>query len=171
VLKRLVLAAGVIVLAAAAWAYSSPAALPAGTVADRVVVNKAERRLTLYFREQPLRTYRVALGSHPVGPKQQEGDGRTPEGSYVLDYRNSKSAFHLSLHVSYPSTADSARARERGVKPGGLIMVHGLPNRLGFLGSLHTLNDWTDGCVAVTNTEIEEIWRVVPDGTSILINP
>jgi len=171
VVKRLVIALGVIVFAAAAWAHSSPVALPAGTVADRVVVSKSERLLTLYLKNQPIRTYRVALGSHPVGPKQQEGDGRTPEGSYVLDYRNAKSAFHLSLHVSYPSPADSARARERSVNPGGLIMVHGLPNRLGFLGSFHTLRDWTDGCIAVTDSEIEEIRRVVPDGTPIALNP
>ena len=170
-MKRFVLVACVGLLAAAAWAHSTPLALPAGTVADRVVVNKSERHLTLYLKNQPIRTYRVALGPHPVGQKQQEGDGRTPEGSYVLDYRNAKSAFHLSLHVSYPSPADSARARERSVSPGGLIMVHGLPNGLGLLGSLHLLRDWTNGCVAVTNSEIEEIWRVVPDGTPIVINP
>ena len=99
-----------------------------------------------------------------VGQKHEEGDGRTPEGAYVLDYRKADSAFHRALHISYPSASDTARAQASGVQPGGLIMVHGLPNGLGFVGKLHRLVDWTDGCVAVTNPEIEEIWAAVADG-------
>lgn len=116
-------------------------------------------------------SYAVALGRHPLGHKQREGDGRTPEGRYVLDSRKSDSAFHLALHVSYPSPADRALAQARGDDPGGLIMIHGLRNGLGFLGRTHRLLDWTQGCIAVTNREIEEIWRVIPDGTPITIEP
>jgi murein L,D-transpeptidase YafK len=113
----------------------------------------------------------VSLGDDPIGPKRAEGDGRTPEGVYVLDSRKSDSSFHRALHVSYPSASDAVQARASGVNPGGLIMVHGLPNGLGLLGRLHRFYDWTDGCVAVTNAEIEEIWSAVTDGTQIRIEP
>jgi len=154
-----------------AWAQHSAAPLPDGVRADRVVVNKSAHRLELYRGTELLRSYSVSLGRGPAGPKQHEGDGRTPEGSYTLDYRKADSSFHRALHVSYPSPADAAAAKAAGVNPGGLIMIHGMRNGLGFLGKLHTLIDWTDGCVAVTDSEIEEIWRVVPDGTPIHIEP
>ena len=144
--------------------------LPAGAVADRVVVDKSARTLTLLRRGAPLKTYRVSLGGHPAGHKREEGDERTPEGVYRIDSRNARSSAHLALHVSYPSPADAARARARGVRPGGLIMVHGILNGLGWLGRLHRLRDWTDGCVAVTNREMDEIWRAVPVGTPIEIH-
>jgi murein L,D-transpeptidase YafK len=139
--------------------------------ADRVVVAKADRTLTLYRGTQVLRTYKIALGRNPVGPKEQQGDGRTPEGVYVIDGRNAQSAFHRSLHVSYPNGDDRRRAARRRVPPGGEIMIHGLPNGLGALGSAHLLRDWTEGCIAVMNDEIEEIWRLVPNGTRIEIRP
>ncbi len=145
--------------------------LPADAVATRVVVEKGARRLTLLKNARTLKTYRVALGSDPVGRKQQEGDGRTPEGSYVIDAHKPDSAFHQALHISYPNAADRASAASRGVSPGGAIMIHGLPNGMAWLGSLHTLTDWTQGCIAVTNDEIEELWRAVPDGTPIEIKP
>jgi murein L,D-transpeptidase YafK len=145
--------------------------LPAGAVADRVVVDKGARTLTLLNRGAALKTYRVSLGGNPRGHKRQEGDERTPEGVYRLDARNPRSSAHLSLHVSYPGPADVAQARARGVQPGGLIMVHGITNGLGWLGRLHRLRDWTDGCVAVTNREMDEIWRAVPVGTAIEIRP
>ena len=118
-----------------------------------------------------VRSYDIALGPSPEGHKQQEGDGRTPEGRYVIDWRNVNSAFHRSLHISYPNAGDRARARRRGVDPGGAIMIHGLPNGMGTLGGLHVASDWTLGCIAVTSEEIEEIWRVVRDGTPIEIGP
>lgn len=155
---------------AAAWAHWPEARLAPGEKADRVVVDKAARRLSLYRGERLLKQYRVALGPQPVGHKRQEGDQRTPEGRYVLDWRNPRSDFHLSLHVSYPAPADIAAAKERGVPPGGDIMVHGLPNGRGWLGKWHRFTDWTAGCVAVTNPEIEEIWAAVPDGTPIEIH-
>ena len=139
--------------------------------ADLVVVDKAKRTLTLHHRGVPFKTYRVALGRDPQGPKQQEGDGRTPEGRYVIDFHKRDSAFHRALHISYPSAADRRRAQGRGVSPGGDIMIHGLPNGMGAIGKAHLVRDWTEGCIAVTNGEIEEIWNAVPDGTAIEIRP
>lgn len=145
--------------------------LPADAHADRVVVDKGDRTLSLLQGGRTIRTYPVSLGGAPAGHKRQEGDERTPEGHYVLDYRNPNSAMHRALHVSYPDSADVARARARGVPPGGMIMVHGIRNGLGWVGRLHRLADWTDGCVAVTDREMDEIWRAVPDGTPIDIRP
>jgi murein L,D-transpeptidase YafK len=118
-----------------------------------------------------LRSYRVALGGNPVGPKRRRGDGKTPEGLYTITARNSGSAFHRSLRISYPNAADRARARRDGVNPGGDIMIHGLPNGRGYIGKAHRLVDWTDGCIAVTDEEIEEIWRLAPNGTPVQIDP
>ena len=118
-----------------------------------------------------IKSYKVALGGNPVGPKTRQGDHKTPEGVYVLDSRNAHSQFHKSIHISYPNTHDLAAARARGVSPGGDIFVHGLPNGYGWVGPSHRLKDWTDGCIAVTNEEIEEIWNIVPNGTPIEIRP
>jgi murein L,D-transpeptidase YafK len=170
---RLGAISGLLVLVVAVLAYANwpVASLPPGANVDTILVRKGARELVLLRDGQVVSRYRVALGRNPVGPKEREGDGRTPEGSYVLDYRNPKSAFHLSLHVSYPNPEDSSRAAAQQVPPGSLIMVHGLRNGLGFIGRLHRLVDWTNGCIAVTNPEIEEIWRCVRDGTPIVIEP
>jgi murein L,D-transpeptidase YafK len=136
-----------------------------------VTVLKSQRELILMKDAQVLKTYRVSLGPHPVGAKNREGDGKTPEGNYTLDRRNPRSRYHLSLHVSYPDAGDIARAQRLGVAPGGDIMVHGLPNGLGWLGGLHRYWNWTNGCIAVTNPEIEEIWELVPTGTHVEIRP
>lgn len=157
--------------AVTAWADWPISPLPAGTLADRVVVRKSARVLELYRGTEIIRSYSISLGRQPLGPKQQAGDGRTPEGTYRLDYRKPDSSFHRALHISYPNPNDTASAMARGVEPGGLVMVHGIMNRLGWIGRAHRLVDWTDGCVAVTDQEIEEIWRVVPDGTAITIDP
>jgi len=154
-----------------AWNLWPNTPLPTGTRADLVVVRKAARRLELFRGNELLKTYTVSLGRHPIGTKTQQGDGRTPEGEYRLDYRNPGSSFHKALHISYPEPADIESARSRGVDPGGLVMVHGTKNGLGWLGRLYRAIDWTDGCVAVTNGEIDEIWRVVPDGTKIILKP
>lgn len=154
-----------------AWANHPFVPLSDDARADRVLVLKAQRELLLLDGETALRRYPISLGGAPRGPKQREGDERTPEGLYRLDARNPRSAFHLSLHVSYPDAEDRRRAAREGVDAGGMIMVHGLPNRLPFLGRLHRLVDWTDGCIAVTNPEIEQIWRAVEDGTPIEIRP
>jgi murein L,D-transpeptidase YafK len=133
--------------------------------ADRVIINKSRREMLLIRGESVLRSYRVALGRDPSGHKEREGDGRTPEGRYVIDRRNPKSRYHLSLHISYPNAADRERARELGVDPGGDIMIHGLKE-----GVVRD-DDWTQGCVAVRNEEMDEIWSLVPDGTPVVINP
>ena len=138
---------------------------------DRVVVIKSERTLQLMNQGKVIKTYKVALGGNPKGPKTQQGDHKTPEGIYVLDSRNAHSQFHKSLHISYPNARDRAAARAKGVSPGGDVFVHGLPNGYGFVGASHRLKDWTDGCIAVTNEEIEEIWNAMADGTPIEIRP
>lgn len=136
---------------------------------DRVVIIKHQRRMMLYSNGRLLREYQVALGKNPLGHKQREGDGRTPEGIYTIDFRKPDSSFHRALRISYPNSRDIARAKAKGVAPGGAIMIHGLPNGKGWIGERHRALDWTDGCVAVTNEEIEEIWRAVPVGTPVEI--
>lgn len=136
-----------------------------------MVVNKSRREMLLVAGGAVLRSYRVALGFAPDGHKRQEGDGRTPEGRYIIDRRNPQSAYHLSLRISYPGPADRLRAAESGVDPGGDIMIHGLPNGLAPADRGHPERDWTRGCIAVTDSEIEEIWRLVDDGTAVEINP
>jgi murein L,D-transpeptidase YafK len=148
-----------------------PAPLPPGTRADLLVVHKSARRMFLYAHGSMVRSYRIALGHNPVGPKRREGDHRTPEGRYLIDEHNPDSAFHRSLHVSYPSAADIARARAAGYSPGGDVMIHGTRNGVGWLGRLHLARDWTDGCIAVSDAEMDELYRVVPDGTPIVIRP
>lgn len=140
-------------------------------LADRIVIVKSEHTLTLLRQGKVLRSYKVALGTTPIGAKTRQGDGRTPEGLYVVDSRNSHSQFHLSLHISYPNAADRARAAKLKVSPGGDVFIHGLAPSFAYLGALHRKTDWTLGCIAVTNPEIEEIWRLVPNGTPVEINP
>lgn len=139
--------------------------------ADRILVEKAKRTLTLFRETKILKVYQIALGSNSVGRKEKEGDGKTPEGIYKIDWRNPQSKYRLSLHISYPNEKDIAHARKQGVSPGGEIMIHGLPNGMSALGPTHRLTDWTIGCIAVTNAEIEEIWSSVHDGTPIEIQP
>ena len=141
------------------------------TQADKIIILKSARQMTLLSAGKVLKTYKVALGSRPVGPKQVEGDHKTPEGNYIIDAKNAHSQFHLSLHISYPSAADQQRARAMGARPGGAIMIHGLAAPFAYLGPLHRQTDWTDGCIAVTNAEIEEIWKLAPVGTRVEIRP
>lgn len=150
----------------AAWAHAAEKAL-----ADKVLIVKSSRTMTLFSGNTVLKTYKVALGTRPIGPKRMEGDHKTPEGIYTIDAKNSQTRFHLSLHISYPSAADREQARKLGAKPGGAIMIHGLEKQFAYLGALHRQADWTDGCIAVTNAEIEEIWKLVPVGTRVEIRP
>ena len=140
-------------------------------LAEQILINKSARRLTLIRAGEALRVYRISLGNSPIGPKEREGDGKTPEGEYVVDKKIMNSGFHRALHISYPNAADRARAASLGVSPGGDIMIHGLKNGFGWLGPLHRFSDWTQGCIAVTNAEIEEIWDMVPVGTPVKIVP
>jgi murein L,D-transpeptidase YafK len=174
VLKRNLLIISLIVLAGCTqppMIYPvAPKSAPSASVkVDRVVVNKGARELMLIRKGQVIRTYPVALGPNPSGHKIMEGDGRTPEGSYVLDWRNPNSRFYRSIHVSYPDQTDRLLAAQLGVSPGGMIMIHGEPNYLSFGGQAS--GDWTEGCIAVSNAAMDEIWAHVGDGTPILINP
>ncbi len=140
-------------------------------LADRVVVRKSERRLYLMRGENVLRSYRVALGLNPVGPKEQEGDSRTPEGHYQLTRRNPRSEYFLSIQVSYPNDRDLQRARRNRLTPGGAIMIHGLPNELRREPTYYEKRDWTDGCIAVSDSDMLEIWLMTPPDTPIDILP
>src|SRR6185369_6737591 len=131
--------------------------------ADKILIEKKERRLTLISKDKVLKTYKIALGGNPDGPKERQGDNKTPEGTYIIDSRNKDSYFHLSLHISYPN--------ELGVSPGGNIMIHGIKKGFSWVGNSHTEVDWTKGCIAVTDEEIEEIAKVVPNGTVVEIRP
>lgn len=144
---------------------------PDGTKVDKVLVRKSDKRLDLIKNGEVLKSYPVVFGGNPVGHKVQEGDQRTPEGNYIIDWRNENSRFYLSLHVSYPNPTDTKKAEELGVNPGGLIMIHGMRNGFGWIGKLHRFFNWTEGCIAVTNREMDEIWRAVNDGTEIEIRP
>jgi len=139
--------------------------------ADKVLIEKRERRLTLLSKGEILKTYKIALGGNPIGPKERQGDNKTPEGIYIIDSRNRNSQYHLSLRISYPNEKDKKRAKELGVSPGGDIMIHGIKNGLSWVGDLHTGVDWTKGCIAVSDEEIEEIDRLVPIGTIVEIRP
>jgi murein L,D-transpeptidase YafK len=142
-----------------------------GALIDRIVVEKAARRLSVFRKGRKLKSYHVALGEQPIGAKRQEGDMKTPEGVYKIDYRNRHSDYHLALHISYPDADDVARAAARGVSAGSDIMIHGLPNGHGGTDSFHSQKDWTAGCIAVTDAEIEELWRITPDQTPVEIRP
>lgn len=145
--------------------------LPANPQADRVLVVKSARTLSLLNHGHVLKVYKVALGGDPIGAKTRQGDHKTPEGIYVLDRRNEHSKFYRAIHISYPNAQDREHARALGASPGGDIMLHGLPNGYGWIGKGHRARDWTDGCIAVTDEEIDEIWRAVPNGTVIEIRP
>ena len=140
-------------------------------LADKVLIDKTMRKMFLLKNGKAYREYKIALGDEPKGHKRQEGDEKTPEGLYTIDYRNPKSAYHLSLHISYPNKKDKASANKRGVSPGGDIFIHGSPNGFGLLDAVFSELNWTDGCIAVTNREIEEIWKLVKNGTPIEILP
>jgi murein L,D-transpeptidase YafK len=148
-----------------------PVMAPVEAQVDLLEVFKSERRMELKRGGRMLKAYRVALGFAPQCHKEREGDGRTPEGSYTIDARNPRSAFHLSLRVSYPDAQDRARAEALGAPPGGDICVHGLPNGLRKLWTAHPRRDWTTGCVAVSDEEIREIWSLVPTGARVVIHP
>jgi murein L,D-transpeptidase YafK len=139
--------------------------------ADLIRVDKSERRLELLRDGEVIRRYRVSFGARPQGHKQQEGDERTPEGRYRIDDRNARSRFYKSLHISYPDAQDRRAARQRGVSPGGDIMIHGMPNGWGWAWLFLKPFNWTDGCIAVNDREMDEIWNAVSVGTPIEIRP
>jgi murein L,D-transpeptidase YafK len=171
ILLIFLLVVGLMAVGVAAGAYLNFNPLPRDAVADRLVLEKSARRLTLFNNGHVLKTYSVALGRAPIGPKQYEGDQRTPEGIYRIDFHKPDSDYHLALHVSYPEQHDIDRAAAQNLSAGSDIMIHGLPNGRGWVGRFHRRSDWTAGCVAVTDFEVEEIYRAVPDGTPIELRP
>jgi murein L,D-transpeptidase YafK len=158
-----------VVFAGATADLAQQAAAP--VAADSVLILKRDHVLELIAGGRVIRSYKVALGRGGLTPKTREGDGLTPEGRYIIDRRNADSEYHLALHISYPNEDDRRRAKKLGVSPGGDIMIHGLPNGKGWVGPAHRAYDWTLGCVAVTDPEIEEIWKMAPVGTPVEIRP
>ncbi len=135
---------------------------------DRIVILKKEHQMLLLSGDRVVRSYRVALGRGGLGPKQRRGDGRTPEGTYTIDFRNPASRYYRALHLSYPDRSDAERARRLGLNPGGDIEIHGVGAKYDWITpDQHHMTDWTEGCIAVTNREIDEIWSLVPDGTPV----
>ncbi len=155
-------------LALAAGVARSTAEFP---VADFVLVDKSARKLHLVRDGESFRTFDIALGIVPIGDKEMEGDFRTPEGRYLLDARNPNSEFFLSIHISYPDRGDRARARAQGVDPGGAIMIHGQPNEPTRSETYYRTQDWTNGCIAVSNSDMIDIWLMTADNTPIEIRP
>jgi murein L,D-transpeptidase YafK len=161
---------GALIIAVAVQFLEEPRVpLPDHVQADSIVVEKSKHSMSVFKNGKVFRTYRVALGRGGPEPKSQEGDARTPQGAYYIDRRNPRSSFHRALHVSYPDATDVAAASARGVSAGSDVMIHGIRNGLGWLGRLHRAVDWTAGCIAVTDREMDEVWRVVPDGTPVVI--
>jgi murein L,D-transpeptidase YafK len=162
-------------MAALALHYNLMPAIPVAVShigkADLIKVSKSQRQLLLLRDSKIIASYKISLGRNPLGHKQKEGDMRTPEGRYIIDWRNPKSGYFLSLHISYPNEADVAKASQAGVAPGGMIMIHGQPNAYASAAAVLQGFDWTYGCIAVTNAEMKQIWDAVPDGTSIVIEP
>jgi murein L,D-transpeptidase YafK len=161
------------ILALAWMSVGAPSQLAAQTTTkvDRIVIEKKNRTLTLMNGAKIVKTYRVALGGQPVGAKNRQGDHKTPEGIYSVDAKNPNSQFYKALHISYPNQADRATAKKLGVSPGGDVEIHGLGAKWGWIGAKHRLTDWTDGCIAVTNEEIDEIYPQIKVGTPVEIRP
>ena len=140
-------------------------------IADAVLVIKSEKRLYLMREGEPFASFRVSFGSNPRGHKQEQGDGRTPEGRYILDYKNPGSAYYKSIHISYPNAKDRKEALKRGVEPGGDIMIHGQKNGYGRLSFLVQRFNWTNGCIALSDRDMDTVWNAVKPGTPIEIKP
>jgi len=136
---------------------------------DKILVLKSKRQLQVFSKNELLKSYKISLGRKPIGAKQFEGDDKTPEGKYTINDKNPNSGYHLNLGVSYPSKADIKFAKSKRKSPGGLIKIHGLKNGRGFIGKFHRFFDWTHGCIALTNDEIEELYHNVKIGTVIEI--
>ncbi|WP_342246443.1 L,D-transpeptidase family protein [Pseudomonas sp. OTU5201] len=161
----------VLIMGLSALAQASTTPTLGGKAIDKVMVVKSERKLLLMNRGDILKSYRISLGKQPLGAKLREGDQRTPEGFYWIDWRKTSDRFNLSMHISYPNARDAAKAREKGVSPGGMIMIHGTPLDEEYPEwYFHTL-DWTEGCIAMRNSDMREIWSLVKDGTLIEIRP
>jgi len=166
---------GILISASAALLFGLGGSLPAAAgdfpLADMVLVEKSKRKLHLLRNGKPFRSFDIALGPAPVGDKEMEGDQKTPEGYYMLDGRNPDSDFFLSIHISYPNSSDLSRARAKGLDPGGQIMIHGQPNLPKYSQAYYAREDWTNGCIAVSNSDMIDIWLMTPEMVAIEIVP
>jgi murein L,D-transpeptidase YafK len=145
--------------------------LDASRPIDKILVLKSKRSLTVYSKGEALKTYTISLGLKPIGAKQFEGDFKTPEGNYIIDTKNPHSSYHKNLGISYPSKANMKYAKSKGKEPGGLIKIHGIKNGMGFIAKFHRWKDWTHGCIAITNDEMDELYKNIKIGTPIEIRP
>jgi len=172
-MKKLFLIPIVIIVALIVYYYYPSTPLPKGVDIDQIVVHKSERKLMVYSKGNLIKTYKIALGFHPTGAKEIEKDGKTPEGDYFIESKAGlgSSVAYKNLGVSYPNAKDRMRARSMGAAPGGAIKIHGLVNGRGYIGRFHNFVDWTSGCMAVTNNEMDELYSHVKVGTPIKIIP
>jgi murein L,D-transpeptidase YafK len=170
-LKVLFSVVALLLAATAAWYFYPEKRLPAGTRIDRLVVYKERRTMEAYNGKVLVKEYTISLGREPRGAKQREGDKRTPEGHYIINARNAGSGYHKNLGISYPNAGDRLRARQQGVSPGGDVKIHGLRNGDGYIGKFHRLRDWTAGCIAVTDEEVDELYAHVVPNAEIIIYP
>ena len=168
---KIIWLSGIVLLAGMSVGMASRLSAQGAAKVDRIVIEKSKRTLTLMSGAKSLKKYKVALGGQPVGPKDRQGDHKTPEGIYSVDAKNPNSQFYKALHISYPNQLDRANARKLGVSPGGDVEIHGLGSKWGWLGAKHRLTDWTDGCIALTNEEIDEIYPLIKVGTPVEIRP
>ncbi len=166
-----ILATAVILICFSMPAFPAEPSPAVDSPVDRIIVEKSRRTMTLLKQDREVRTYKIALGRDPVGPKIRQGDNKTPEGSYVVDYKVRNSIYHRALHLSYPNSADVERAKSLGVQPGGSIMIHGMNGKHLWMGDVQYLFNWTNGCIALTNREIEEVWDLVRPRTPVEIRP
>jgi murein L,D-transpeptidase YafK len=162
---------GLLILIGAVYYLSPEERLSTGQKIDKIVVKKSERRMEVYSGGQLIKSYRISLGRNPKGGKEFEGDKRTPEGHYTINDKNPNSAYHKNLGVSYPNPGDIEEARKRNLNPGGDIKIHGIRNGFGFIGKFQRMLDWTAGCIALTNDEMDELYDRVDIGTPITIEP
>jgi len=169
--NKIIWISGIFLMAGMSVGVASRLSAQGAMKVDRIVVEKSKRILTLMSGTKSLKKYKVALGGQPVGAKDRQGDHKTPEGIYSVDAKNPNSQFYKALHISYPSQADRANARKLGVSAGGDVEIHGLGAKWGWLGAKHRLTDWTDGCIALTNEEIDEIYPLIKVGTTVEIRP
>jgi murein L,D-transpeptidase YafK len=170
-LKKLFYLIPLVVVAAIIWNYLPEDDLPVGSDIDRMVVEKSKRRMSVYAKGVLLKTYPISLGGKPVGEKQYEGDMKTPEGEYFIDSKNANSKFFKNLGISYPNGNDLKVAKNLGRPAGGEIKIHGLEPKYSFIGKFQRFSDWTNGCIALTNAEMEDLFDHVSVGTSISIRP
>jgi murein L,D-transpeptidase YafK len=170
-MRSLLILLCVFIVGVTVWWNYPMTALPQGTVIDKIVVLKSERKMMVYHGDELLKTYRISLGGSPIGHKEYQGDMRTPEGIYTINDKNPNSNYYKNLGISYPNDADRAHARSLGLSPGGDIKIHGLPNGSVDFGKFHLVTDWTHGCIAVTNEEMEELYNAVIIGAVIDIRP